>query len=852
MPETIQRSFTSGEIAPALQSRSDMTKYTTGLNLCENFIVRPQGGVYSRPGTRFIGELDDSTKRARLIPFQFNTEQTYILVFEEFKVRVIKNGGFVLASGGGSIFELATPYTESELPRLAFTQSADVMTLVHPNHDPRNLNRLADDNWALTVIDYSPPVTPPTFTSPITDDIVFITQANPAVVTTDSAHGFSNGQTITLSGVSGMTEVNGIPYTVANRTSGTFELSGIDSTGFSAYTQAAITNITQANPAVVTTAAPHGYSNGNEITIFDVVGMTEVNGVTYTIANVTANTFELSGINSTGFSAYTSDGIAALKTGTATVNTSAQPVGAGAGTYGKTYTYVITVVDENGIESLPSSEITITTKSLSVTAGVRLTWGAVAGASYYRIYKDPSTNSNIYGWIGDSKTTSFDDFNIAPIVTDAPPADRQPFTGVGNKPSAVNYYQQRQIFANTFNEPQSVYTTQVANYNSLRTSSPSRADDAVTLTIAGRQVNEIRHIVSLDSLILLTSGGEWIVSEGQDRVLTPSTVGVRVQSYNGSSWVPPVVINSTALYLQEKNARVRDLGYEFSSDKYTGSDLSLMSEHLFEGFTINEMAYADEPYGILWCVRDDGRMLGLTYQREHQVWGWHQHVTNGKYESIATIGEDQRDAVYLIVQREINGVNKRYVERMEPRGVTNSLDMFYVDSGLTYNGAPVDTLSGLDHLEGETVAVLADGVEIIGLTVTGGQVTLPDDFSIVHIGLPYTPAIETLDIDTGAQGETLKSKDLSVSKVFLEVEKSRGGWVGPRSTDVQNNIQFDMTEIKPRYDADGYDAIQPKTYKSEVIIDDHWDKSGGVRIEQRSPLPLAILSVIPEVDIGGS
>jgi len=116
--------------------------------------------------------------------------------------------------------------------------------------------------------------------------------------------------------------------------------------------------------------------------------------------------------------------------------------------------------------------------------------------------------------------------------------------------------------------------------------------------------------------------------------MTPATIGVRTQSYNGASLVPPVVINSTALYVQDKGTRIRDLGYEFANDKYTGQDLSLMSEHLFDGFEIVEMAYADEPYGILWCVRDDGVMLGLTYQREHQVWGWHQHNTDGNFESV--------------------------------------------------------------------------------------------------------------------------------------------------------------------------------------------------------------------------
>ena len=144
MPQFIQRSFTSGEISTSLQSRADLVKYSTGLNLCENFFVRAQGGVYSRPGFRFIGELGDSSKVGRLIPFSFNTEQTYMLVFEHLKVRVIKDGGYVLL--GGVPFELTTPYTEAQLSRLSYTQSADVMTLVHPDHDPRNLNRLADPN----------------------------------------------------------------------------------------------------------------------------------------------------------------------------------------------------------------------------------------------------------------------------------------------------------------------------------------------------------------------------------------------------------------------------------------------------------------------------------------------------------------------------------------------------------------------------------------------------------------------------------------------------------------------------------------------------------------------------------
>ena len=771
MPQTIQRSFTSGELAPALQSRADLTKYTTGLSLCENFIIRAQGGAYSRPGFRFVAELDDSSKRARLIPFSFNVEQTYILVFEDLLMRVVKDGGLVLAGGGPTIFSLVTPYTEAQLSRLKFTQSADVMTIVHPDHDPRDLSRTADDAWTLAVNSYTSTVTAP--------------------------------------------------------------------------------------------------------------------------------------------------GALTLTAG-----------GGGGGANNRTYDYVVTAVDDDGVESLPSPSNSLNTSSLSVTYHISVNWATLPNIDYYRIYKDPSTSTNVFGWIGDSKNSVFRDFNIAPVISDTPPSDRTPFSGANDKPSTVTYYQQRQIFANTENEPQAVFTTQTDNHKSMRTSAPAKDDDAITFTIVGQQVNEIRHLLALDSLVLLTSGGEWIVTEGQDKVMTPSTIGVRIQSYNGASWVSPVVINSTALYVQEKGTRIRDLGYEFSSDKYTGNDLSLMSEHLFEGFEITAMAYAAEPYSVLWCVRDDGRLLGLTYQREHQVWGWHQHQTEGEFEDVATITEGSRDAVYVIVNRVIDGLTVRYIERMDPRESANAKDCFYVDSGLTLDtpstiidttaGNPVvvtDTshgysdgdlvdiddivgmtqlngnqykianttthtyeltdqftdididgttftlydsggtsrkavtsITGLDHIEGEQVSVLANGNVVEGLTVVSGAITLPRAASRVHVGLGYLPVIQTLELDVGSVTETLKAQSLSVSKVTIELEQSRGGYVGPVQDDAS---AAPMVEIKPRFDSDGYDSIMLKTYKAEVFIQPDWNQGGGVRVEQRDPLPLSILSVIPQVDIGG-
>jgi len=844
MAQMTHRSFTGGELAPSLRSRADLSKYATGLALCENFIIRSQGGVYSRQGTKFIGEVGQPTKRARLIPFSFSTEQTYILVFEEYTMRVIKDGGFVLDGAGPALYELATPYPEADLPRLSFTQDADVMTICHPDYDPRDLSRTAHDAWSLDVINFDPPISAPTWYAP----------------------------------------------------------------------SASITNITNDTNALVTTAAAHGMASGDRVYVAGVSGMTEVNGLYFYITYAGPSSFYLN-VDSSTYGVYTSGGTATAQ--------SLIPTGSGAGSYSKIYTYVITAVGPDG-ESLGSSSKSITVGSLSTTYGIRLKWNSVPNALYYRVYKDPSNATNVYGWVGDSNTLEFTDFNTAPIVTDAPPTDNTPFktisasitnitqanpavvtavahgfstgnnisiasvvgmtevnnltfvitvidedsfslngidssaytaytsggtaTRVNNKPSVVGYYQQRRIFANTTELPQTMYGTQVSAYESLRYSVPSRDDDAITLTIKSRQVNEIRHITDVDGLVLLTSGAEWKITEGQDEVLTPATAGAKTQSYNGSSWVQPVIVGDTLIYIQDKGNRIRDLKYEFTANKYTGSDLSIMAEHLFENNTIEEVSYSKEPYGLIWMVRDDGKMLGLTYQREHQVWAWHQHDFGGIVESVATVSEGSRDATYICIKRTINGSTVRYVERMEPRDITGPEYAWCVDSGLRYEGVATTSITGADHLIGEQVAVVADGNEVKGLTVdaTGG-ITLPISASIVTLGKAFTPTMELLDVDISDPNNTLKGKKVSIARVIIEVEKSRGGWVGPKLDDGSTG---DMIEIKPRFESDGYGPIALKDFKQEIHIAPEWGYGGGIRIEQRTPFPLAILSVIPDVDVG--
>lgn len=793
MPELTKRSFTSGEISPSLHDRVDITNYATGLEQCLNFFVKPQGGVANRAGFSFVGGLLDNTKKGKLIEFQFNSDQTYALVFEHLKLRIIQNGGFVLDSQN-NIYEIDTPYTEDEVQDLYDAQSADVMTLVHPNHQNRNLVRLANDNWQLSVIDYAAPDITPEWGSNATINIIgaeFFPPANDGDghsvrFTTDVPHGLTQGQYISLDLEPGVDDGNFNTY------SWTFYNPGPNNDGFYS--------------AVV--VAPDAFLiSSQQITISS----------TDTPQQFTAGT---------------------LSTG---VLTTAGDV-ASAGDFTKSYSYRVSAV-VNGVESLPSLPRQITTQSLSTTYGVSLAWSIIQDADYYRVYKESGEGTGVYGWVGDSETGAFIDFNIAPITSDSPVVDNLPFED-GNNPSTVGYYQQRQIFANTNNNPQTFYASKTADYNSFRFSRPSRDDDSITVTLASNKLNEIRHIVALNYLVILTSGGEWLVTEGQDEVLTPSTTGIRIQSYNGSSKVKPEIINDTVVYVQQKGSRLRNLGYEFSSDSYTGSNLSIMSEHLFDGHTITDMAFASEPHGILWCVRDDGILLGLTYQKEHAVIGWHRHITDGEFESVATVTENNQDVLYAIVKRQVNGETVRYVERLNSRFVDDAKEGIFLDSSLTYRGTPVNTVTGLDHLEGKVVTALADGNVISDLTVTNGSVSFEFDAEIIHVGLMYDQFIDTLDIDSNS--ETLKSDNVSIPRVYVSFNKSRGGFV---SSKIDNNSYLQDYEIKPRFQSDNYDSIQLKSYVGEVIVESNWSKSGGVRISQKHPLPMEILSITPEFEI---
>lgn len=524
-----------------------------------------------------------------------------------------------------------------------------------------------------------------------------------------------------------------------------------------------ITGITQANPAVVTIAG-HGYSNGDEVFIDGVSGMLEINNRNYKVANVTLNTFELqeldgTNIDSTSFGVYSSGGTAekvyevstsyveadlfdlqfaqsadvltiahpsyapaelqrvAALNWTLTVLTyepSIDPPSTGLGTSGtppfgtNNYEYKITsVAEETYEESLLSATSIVVTNvdEPTATTPVVLIWDTVTGAAEYNIYREVNGIWAFVGIAGPRPSNPlqgrFNDIGLTPDSTQSAPANRDPFPSAGNYPSSVAYYQQRLTFARTTNDVEKVWASRTGFFKNFSVRSPLQDDDSVTFTLAGRRVNEIRHLVDLNTLVILTSSGEWTLEGNENGVLTPSTLNLRQQSYNGSSKIAPVIVGKSLLYVQARGTIIRDLGYNVQSDGYQGNDLTIFSNHLFDDHNLIEITYQQVPHSIVWAVRDDGVLLGLTYVREQQMLAWSRHDFDGGFvESVATIPEGNEDILYIVIRRTVDGKTKRYIERMTTRNLDPDAveDIRFMDSNLTYNGrnttATTMTLSG--------------------------------------------------------------------------------------------------------------------------------------------------------------
>ncbi len=509
----------------------------------------------------------------------------------------------------------------------------------------------------------------------------------------------------------------------------------------------------------------------------------------------------------------------------------------------KNFQYQITALNSLGYEESPPSAATATiSNDLTITGNYNtITWSAVTGAIRYNIYKYAQ---GTYAFIGQTTSLTFTDTNILADMTRTIPQFDPVFIGAGNYPATVAYYQQRRYFAGTNNQPMNVWGTQPASNYNMNYSIPSQDSDALRFAIAAQRSNAIKHLIPGKDLLLMTSSTEWLITSPSGGAVTASTLAISPQAQNGTTTVMPVQVNNFTLYPSSQGGHIRELTYKWESAGYLSNDLCLLAKHLFDYSTITDMCFSRSPTPIVWVINDSGALLGLTYVPEQQVAAWHRHDTlNGAFESCVTITEGNQDALYVIVKRIINGATVRTIEVLNNRFFATQADAFFVDSGITYSGAPATVFTGLNWLEGQTVSILGDGAVMPPQVVSGGSITLPFAVSVAQIGLPIIADLITPPI-VAAQDATLgQSRVKSINKTWVRVYNSGVFSAGP-----------DATRLMPtkgrHYEAPG---TAPTLITDEIplFILPSYNQSGEMMIRQSDPLPLTVVDITVEAAFGG-
>ncbi len=847
--KTLRRSFAGGEITPEAYGRVDLAKNQTGLATCLNYTTLPHGPAANRAGFGYVIWTKHPDKKSVLIPFIYSTSQAYVLEFGDQYLRIHTLGGTVLTA-------------------------------------PQN--------------------------------ITAISKANPGVLTYSGADP-TDGQWAYLSGIGGMTELNGRYVKVANVNTGanTFELqdvfgNDIDTSSYTTYTSGGTFGL------VYEVATPY-----LEADLFDLHFTQSADVLT-----ITHQGYQQRQLSRLGAASWS---LATLSFSPSIAAPEDQRVAATTGTGTTRYRYIVTSVATEGLEesARPAIEATLTPKAITgmtlanpgvataashgivandltyvkdfatngmtqfadgyyqantiptastisfkvvggaaidtsgfsaydgsgatvaecgvqndlTTAGNKntITWTNVSGAIRYNIYKYAN---GVWGYIGQASdgALGFVDDNITPDSSRVLPENDDPFTSANNYPGAVGYFKGRRWFAGTINKPHNLWGTRSGTESNMSYSIPSRDDDRIAVRLTARQANTIRHIVPLSDLLLFTSGAEWQITTQNSDAITSVSIDYRVQGYVGASNVPPVVTSRSVLYAQDRGGRVREMLYKWESQGYETNDISIMAPHLFDLYTIKSMAYTRAPYSVAWCVRSDGVLLGCTYAPEHQVLAWHKHTTDGEFEAIASIPEGTEDVLYAIVKRTIGGNTRRFVERLHTRFFTTQAECFFVDSGITYDGASTTTITGLWHLEGETVGGLADGAVFRDKVVTNGGITLDQAASVVHVGKLYVCDFKTLPVAIENTQAASQGLIKNVNSARVRVLESSGVSIGP---------SFDeLTEIPMRTTEPYGSPPELFTGVLDVTLNPSWDSEGVVCVRQADPLPSTVLAMTLEVEVG--
>ena len=327
--------------------------------------------------------------------------------------------------------------------------------------------------------------------------------------------------------------------------------------------------------------------------------------------------------------------------------------------------YVVTSISSAGEESLAS--VPVTSPHIPQLGVPEILHGTATGADSYNIYRS-DTGAEVYGWVGtgDGTSISFIDTGFIPDYTRQPPIDKGLFKSQNDYPSVVAYYQQRLVFANSTNNPDTIWTSRTGFYHNFNVSAYVQDDDAITFRLTSEEIDSVQHILNVGRMIVLTTGAEWIVEGDGNGVLTPTSVNARIGATDGVNALRPIKVANQLLFLQALGSQIRQIqaNVQFGYYSLTSADVTIYSSHLVDGFQITDWTWQQVYPHVLWAVRSDGVLLGLTYIPEQEVLAWHRHDTKGFVESVCAIPENGEHFVYWVARRHINGSFRRYIEKM--------------------------------------------------------------------------------------------------------------------------------------------------------------------------------------------
>lgn len=783
---------------------------------------------------------------------------------------IVNTTAFGVYTSGGTaqrVYTLLSPFAATDLALVKFTQSVNTLILCHPNYQPQVLTLVSATNWTINAINFAPTISSPT--SPSATTTLAGGSVNYAyLVTAVDTSGQESGPsaTATLSSKQDLRSVAGtntiswtaspgavsynvykaqVSYAGAVPSGQQFGFIG-NSTGTSFVDSNIAPDFAQCPPIPQnpfqggSVISLNLTANANYIVVPGITIAAPSSGLQatgYVSLTVTSFTIQSGGTGyNVGNNINLGNGVILRVTGTSGLSgavTSATLVSAGSITGAGNSVPSNPVADIN-----PPSGGTAATFNLTWNIGVLVL--SQGGFGY-------TTTPAVTFSAGGATATS----TLGPI-------------SAGN-PSVPGFFDQRLVLAAPTQALQTFYMSQPGAPYNFNTSNPVLPNDAITGSIVSGKLNAIKSMLSAPTgLIMFTSQQAWLVNGGAaGAAVTPIDVTATGHAYNGASDVPPIPINFDYLYVQAKGSIVRDLTFNFYTQIYTGTNISVLSSHLFFGFQITEWAYAEEPFSIVWCVRNDGTLLSLTFIKEQEMIGWARHDTDGLFQSVATVTEPAQpgpassvvatvDATYFVVRRNINGQSLQYIERMADRYPQDGFKSCWaVDAGIRYSGSPTTTFTGAQHLTGRTITGLADGIPFIATVSATGSFTLPTAASLVTAGIQFVPQLKTLAIDVG--DPTVQSKLKEIPFTSLRVRSTLGLSIGSDFSTLVLMKDLQLGALNSM--ATGLPSAQQTvtdlwTGDARTFMDSPFTTAGQYCIQQSQAYYATVLGTMPDLVIG--